>query len=75
MEIRSDAELLVPLDSVERVIRDLCFQFKNVLMTRLKRDAAAAGLEVPADEDIVFAGLEDVFDVGRTRPAPDEEDA
>ena len=75
IEIRSDAELLVPLDSVERVIRDLCFQFKNVLMTRLKRDAAAAGLEVPADEDIVFAGLEDVFDVGRTRPAPDEEDA
>ena len=75
IEIRSDAELLVPLDSVERVIRDLCFQFKNVLMTRLKRDAAAAGLEVPADDEIVFNGLEDIFDVGRTRPAPDEDSA
>lgn len=71
IEIRSDAELLIPLESTERFIRDLCFQFKNVLMSRLKADAAAAGLEVPPDDEIVFNGLEDIFDVGRTRPEPE----
>ena len=75
IELRSDAELLVPVESAERFIRDLCFQFKNVLLSGLKRDAAAAGLEVPPDDEIVFNGLEDIFDVGRTRPVADEDDA
>ena len=68
VEVRSSGEVLVPLESVERLIRDLCTVYKNTLLTRLKRDAAASGLTIPADHEITFNGLEDIFAVGQQRP-------
>ena len=68
LTVRAHAELLVPLESVERLIRDLSSQFKATLISRLKKDAAAAGMEVPPDDELVFNGMEDIFAVGRTRP-------
>ena len=66
--VRSHNEIMVPLDGVERPIRDLCSQFRSTLIGRLKKDAEANGLEMPPDDEIVFNGMEDIFAVGRQRP-------
>ena len=70
VEVRSSGEVLVPLESVERLIRDLCTVYKNTLLARLKRDAATSGLNIPSDDEITFTGLEDIFAVGQQRPEP-----
>jgi hypothetical protein len=65
--VRSHSELLVPLEGVERLIRDLSTQFQATLISRLKKDAAAAGLDMPPDDELKFNGLEDIFAITRTR--------
>ncbi|MCO4770083.1 MAG: hypothetical protein KDA24_08650 [Deltaproteobacteria bacterium] len=70
--VRSHSEIMVPLDGVERLIRDLCSQFRATLVNRIRKDAEANGLEMPPDEEIVFNGMEDIFAVGRARPASDD---
>jgi hypothetical protein len=68
LTVKAHSELLVPLEGVERLIRDLSSQFKATLVSRLKKDAQAAGLEMPPDDELTFHGLEDIFAVGRQRP-------
>jgi|GEM_PF-3152577 len=70
--VRSHNEVLVPLENVERLIRDLSSQFKATLISRLKKDAVAAGMEMPPDDELVFNGLTDIFAVGRERPVEDK---
>jgi len=61
IEVRAGGDVLVPFEAVERLLRDLSGQFRAALVTRMKADAAAAGIELPPDEDIVIEGLEDIF--------------
>jgi hypothetical protein len=67
VEVVAGADLLVPLESVERLIRDLAGQFRAAVVGRMRADAAAEGLEMPPDEDIVVEGLQDVFALARNR--------
>jgi hypothetical protein len=67
LDIRATSEILVPLGSVERLIRDLSKQLKVTLMKRLQADAAQSGLEVDADS-IEWRGLEDIMAVAEGRP-------
>ena len=73
INVRSQAELLVPLEGVERLIRDLCSQYKATLINRLKADAVAAGMTVPPDDELTFTGLEDIWAVGRQRPTQEKD--
>lgn len=70
--VRSHNEIMIPLDGCERLIRDLCSQFRSTLISRIKKDAIAAGMEIPPDDEIVFNGMEDIFAVGRQRPNSDD---
>ncbi len=67
IDVWSQAELLVPFESIERLIRDLATQFKSAVVGNLLAEAAAQGMELPAAEDIVVQGLEDIFAVAEER--------
>lgn len=67
IDVWSQAELLVPFESMERLIRDLATQFKSSVLGNLMAEAAAAGMELPPVEDIVVTGLEDIFAVAEER--------
>jgi hypothetical protein len=67
IDVWSQAELMVPLESVERLIRDLATRFKAAVVGKLMAEAAAQGMELPDPEDIVVRGLEDIFAVTEER--------
>jgi hypothetical protein len=67
IDVWSQAELLVPFDAMERLIRDLSTQFKSAVIGNLMADAAAQGMELPPEDEIVVTGLEDIFAIKQER--------
>ena len=68
IDVLASSELIVPMDSVPRLIRDLAFQFRNTIIQRLKNDAAQAGIEVPdSDDAFTINGLDDIMAVAAER--------
>lgn len=65
LDVWSQGEVLVPYESVERLIRDLASQFRGAVLENLRRDAAREGIEV--DDDVVVNGLEDIFALASER--------
>lgn len=63
IDVWSQAELLVPYEAVEQLIRDLAGQLKAAVVGNLMAEAAAQGMELPNAEDIVVQGLEDIFSI------------
>ena len=67
VDVWSSGELLVPFEAMERLIRDLAGQFRSAVVGNLLAEAAAQGMELPREEDIVVTGLQDIFDLAGER--------
>ncbi len=68
IDVWSQAELLVPFEAAEQLIRDLAAQFKSSIVGNLMAEAAAQGMELPPEDEIVVTGLEDIFAIAPERP-------
>jgi hypothetical protein len=59
--VESQAEVVVPLPTVEALLRALAHQYRQVVLSRLHEDAAAAGMEVG---DLRLPGVDDLLAAG-----------
>jgi len=63
VDVFAGSEVIVPIDAVEPLIRNLASQFRGFVLERFRKEAEAAGLAV--EGEVSIDGLDDILNLGK----------